>query len=68
MGSAEVSILPVTTKAVPTGHGERQSLREKGAMWVANQAHRVSMRVVLNELIERLRRGHQFKLLERVGD
>jgi NTE family protein len=57
-------MVPVSsTTAVPTGHGERPSLRDKGAMWVANQAHRVSMRVVLNEIIERLRRETRMQVI-----
>lgn len=49
-------MVPVRTHRVPTGHGDRPSLRDKGAMWVANQAHRISMHALLKEVIERLRR------------
>jgi NTE family protein len=48
---------------VPTGHGERPSLRDKGAMWVANQAHRMSLRALLAETIERLRRETRMQVI-----
>jgi NTE family protein len=56
-------MVPVSTNAVPTGHGERPSLRDKGAMWVANQAHRVSMHALLTETIERLRRETRMQVI-----
>lgn len=56
-------MVPVRTKAVPTGHGERPSLRDKGAMWVANQAHRISMQALLEETIERLRRDTHMQVM-----
>jgi NTE family protein len=59
-------MVPVCTSgvaAIPTGHGERQSLRDKGAMWVANQAHRISLRALLAETIERLRRETRMQVI-----
>jgi NTE family protein len=56
-------MVPVSTNAVPTGHGERASLRDKGAMWVANQAHRISMQAVLSEMIARLRRETRMQVI-----
>jgi len=56
-------MVPVSTKAVPTGHGERASLRDKGAMWVANQAHRISMQAMLTEVIARLRRETHMQVI-----
>lgn len=56
-------MVPVKTSAVPTGHGERASLRDKGAMWVANQAHRISMHALLTEIIERLRRETRMQVI-----
>jgi len=56
-------MVPVSTNAVPTGHGERPSLRDKGAMWVANQAHRISMHALLTETIERLRRETRMQVI-----
>lgn len=47
-------MVPVRSESIPTGHGERPSLRDKGAMWVANQAHRISMHAMLKDSIERL--------------
>jgi predicted acylesterase/phospholipase RssA len=48
---------------IPTGHGERPSLRDKGAMWVANQAHRISLRALLAESIERLHRETRMQVI-----
>jgi len=56
-------MVPVRTDRVPTGHGERPSLRDKGAMWVANQAHRISMHALLTETIERLRRETRMQVI-----
>ena len=56
-------MVPVRTRKVPTGHGERPSLRDKGAMWVANQAHRISTHALLNETIERLRRETRMQVI-----
>lgn len=56
-------MVPVRTNAVPTGHGERPSLRDKGAMWVANQAHRISMRALLSETVERLKRETRMQVI-----
>jgi predicted acylesterase/phospholipase RssA len=56
-------MVPVRTNRVPTGHGERQSLRDKGAMWVANQAHRISTHALLTETIERLRRETRMQVI-----
>jgi NTE family protein len=56
-------MVPVRTRKVPTGHGERPSLRDKGAMWVANQAHRISTHALLTETIERLRRETRMQVI-----
>lgn len=56
-------MVPVRTRKVPTGHGERPSLRDKGAMWVANQAHRISTHALLTETIERLRRETRMQII-----
>jgi NTE family protein len=56
-------MVPVSTNAVPTGHGERPSLRDKGAMWVANQAHRISMMAVLTEMIARVQRETHMQVI-----
>ncbi len=56
-------MVPVRTQRVPTGHGERKSLRDKGAMWVANQAHRISTHALLTETIERLKRETRMQVI-----
>ncbi len=48
-------MVPVHTDSVPTGHGPRTSVRDKGTLWVANQAIRIGMRALLKEKLERLR-------------
>lgn len=58
-------MVPVRSESVPTGHGDRASLRDKGAMWVANQAHRISLHAMLQSAIERLREtGTEVILIE----
>jgi predicted acylesterase/phospholipase RssA len=59
-------MVPVEIERVPTGHGERSSLRDKGAMWVANQAHRISFHALLRETLRGLERdtGMQTILIE----
>jgi NTE family protein len=39
---------------VPTGHGRRDSLRDKGMMWVLNQAIRIGMQRLIDESIQRV--------------
>jgi NTE family protein len=56
-------MVPVRARRVPTGHGERPSLRDKGAMWVANQAHRISTHVLLSHMIERLQRETHMQVI-----
>ena len=36
-------MVPVIAEDVPTGHGPRPSLRDKGMFWVLSQANRISM-------------------------
>ena len=51
--------------ASPGGDGGVVSLAEKGAMWVANQAHRVSLRLLLEEALRRVEReGMQIIVIE----
>lgn len=47
-------MVPVQVRRVPTGHGERPSIRDKGAMWVANQANRIKLHALLHQSIARL--------------
>ena len=39
---------------VPTGHGHRDSLRDKGMMWVLNQAIRIGMHKIVREECARI--------------
>jgi predicted acylesterase/phospholipase RssA len=59
-------MVPVKLDSVPTGHGERSSLRDKGAMWVANQAHRISLHALLEQTIAGFKRatGAEVVLIE----
>jgi predicted acylesterase/phospholipase RssA len=41
---------------VPTGHGHRDSLRDKGMMWVLNQAIRIGMHKIVREECARIER------------
>lgn len=41
--------------SVPTGHGERDSLRDKGMMWVFNQARRIGVQRSVEAAIARIR-------------
>jgi NTE family protein len=40
--------------SVPTGHGERDSLRDKGMMWVFNQARRIGVQRSVEAAVARL--------------
>ena len=42
--------------SVPTGHGHRDSLRDKGMMWVLNQAMRIGIHKTVREECERVTR------------
>jgi len=44
--------------AVPTGHGRKHRIREKGVLWVYNQAMRMRMEARLKLGLERFRREH----------
>jgi NTE family protein len=48
-------MVAVHAEGVPTGHGHRPSVRDKGYMWVANQAIRIGMQTLLREAVARLR-------------
>jgi predicted acylesterase/phospholipase RssA len=48
------SMVPVRVESVPTGHGHRDSLRDKGMMWVLNQAIRIGMQRLLDEASARV--------------
>lgn len=48
------SMVPVSVESVPTGHGRRDSLRDKGMMWVLNQAIRIGMQRLIDEATQRV--------------
>lgn len=48
------SMVPVSVQSVPTGHGRRDSLRDKGMMWVLNQAIRIGMHRLIEEASQRV--------------
>lgn len=47
-------MVPVLAEAVPTGHGKKSSVRDKGLMWVMNQAIRIGMHKLLHESVQRI--------------
>lgn len=47
-------MVPVAVDSVPTGHGRRTSVRDKGLMWVMNQALRIGMHKLVQEACARL--------------
>ncbi len=49
--------------SVPTGHGERDSLRDKGMMWVFNQARRIGVQRSVEAAITRIREAGQAEVL-----
>lgn len=48
-------MVPVRAAQVPTGHGKKTSVRDKGLMWVMNQALRIGMHKLLHESVARVR-------------
>ncbi len=47
--------VPVVTEEVPTGHGRRRSVRDKGLLWVSNQAGRIASQRAVRETVTRVR-------------
>ncbi len=47
-------MVPVRVARVPTGHGHKESLRDKGMMWVLNQAIRIGMGRLVRESCDRV--------------
>lgn len=47
-------LVPVVAASVPTGHGRRESVRDKGLMWVSSQAVRIASHKLLHEACERI--------------
>jgi predicted acylesterase/phospholipase RssA len=51
-------MVPVRVERVPTGPGHRTCVRDKGYLWVANQAIRIGMHTLLRESVARIRAEH----------
>jgi predicted acylesterase/phospholipase RssA len=51
------AMVPIRASRVPTGHGDGTSLRDKGAMWVANQGNRIKLHSQLHASIERVKQS-----------
>jgi NTE family protein len=49
--------------SVPTGHGERGSLRDKGMMWVFNQARRIGVQRSVEAAVQRIRDSGKAEVL-----
>jgi hypothetical protein len=49
--------------AVPTGHGERDSLRDKGMMWVFNQARRIGVQRSVEAAVTRIQESGKAQVL-----
>jgi predicted acylesterase/phospholipase RssA len=49
--------------SVPTGHGERDSLRDKGMMWVFNQARRIGVQRSVEAAITRIQESGRAQVL-----
>jgi len=61
-GGADVVVVvnpmvPVAAQDVPTGHGPRSSLRDKGMLWVLSQALRISVHKLMQEACARQQRA-----------
>ncbi len=48
---------------VPTGHGERDSLRDKGMMWVFNQARRIGVQRSVEAAVTRIQESGKAQVL-----
>lgn len=49
------ALVPLRVNGVPTGHGVRSSVRDKGAMWVSNQANRIKLHHQMCAAVRRIR-------------
>lgn len=49
--------------SVPTGHGERDSLRDKGMMWVFNQARRIGVQRSVEAAIARIQESKRAEVI-----
>lgn len=56
-------MVPVAAEQVPTGHGQQKSVRDKGYLWVANQAMRIAMHALLVEAVARIRAAGECEVI-----
>jgi len=56
-------MVPVHAGSVPTGHGPRTSVRDKGMMWVTNQAIRIGIHKLMRETCARVTASGQADIL-----
>lgn len=56
-------MVPVNADLVPTGHGPRPSARDKGMLWVANQAVRIGIHALLQEKVARVSADGQAEVI-----
>lgn len=49
-------MVPIVAQDVPTGHGPRSSLRDKGMLWVLGQGLRISVHKLMEEACARIAR------------
>jgi predicted acylesterase/phospholipase RssA len=56
-------MVPVSVGSVPTGHGTRTSVRDKGMMWVTNQAIRIGIHKLMRETCARVSSSGQADIL-----
>jgi len=52
-------MVAISARAVPTGHGERDSLRDKGMMWVLNQAMRIGVQRSVEAAVTQIRESRR---------
>jgi NTE family protein len=50
-------MVPIVAQDVPTGHGPRSSLRDKGMLWVLSQSMRISVHKLMREACDRITRS-----------
>jgi NTE family protein len=56
-------MVAISAASVPTGHGERDSLRDKGMMWVFNQARRIGVQRSVEAAITRIQESGKAEVL-----
>jgi len=57
------AMMPIRLSRSSDGHGGRLSLRDKGAMWIANQANRIKLHEQLHAAIARVKRNSDVKVI-----